>query len=837
MLMRYCDLIKFNGKRLIVSQNHEIETARDRFLICYPKTRTILDTKRAKKVLAFLALVGMVLTMTPINSLADTGLTTARIFGSDIVGTAIAGADAGWTTAETVILTSAADANLVDALAAAPLAGKESPILLTDNKQLADSTRAELIKLRAKTVYVVGAISQSVVDQIKAIGGINTVVLKGDDRIGTATSISAKLATPAGSFVVGYSALADALSVASYAAANNYSILLANPDGTLPSSEAVYKGSKVYLIGGSILVADIPGATRIFGVDRFATDQAVIKALTYKYDKAYIADGTDAHLVDSLVASSLAAKYNAPIILGSTASATVLGAADVHAKLTSISIVTALGGASVVPDSNVTQITSGSIIAPTPPQPSVSPNVVSVTSRVVDAGAPSSSDGAIISQDILGGSTNIILTAVDSNGNPIVNKTIYLGANLPGLWITQVNGVTLTGSVNMGTTSITSMQTTNTPVPLFSITSNIPAYDSVAIQGITAHNLKTTPVIALQTGADGTISLTLSDGNVPYVATSTLDTTVNSYVLNTGTPIRAQTLNLYLDSAETVKSGSMSVNWGNSNNYGYWNTGDPVTPVYPITGVAINSPMVALTAGGATYPLVATIAPTNATIAQVTWTTSNAGVATVSSTGVVTPVGAGTAAITVTSQSGYFTASSIVTVAPQVIVHATGLTLDQSTLALKSGGSTGTITATLTPINVTNKTILWATSNSNIATVVGGVVTSVGAGTVTITATSQDGSYLASSIVNVSSSNIPVGGVILSQGILSLRAGGAKGSITATVLPSNATNSYVNWTSSDFNVATVSNGVITPLSPGVATNSATALSGGKTATCTVVVVQ
>jgi uncharacterized protein YjdB len=697
------------------------------------------------------------------------------------------------------------------------------------------------VKIGAKTVYVVGAINQAVADEIKAIGGINTVVLKGDDRIGTAAVISAKLVAPAGSFVVGYGALADALSVASFAAANNYSILVANPDGTLPDSEAIYKGSKVYLIGGSTLVADIPGATRLFGNDRFATNQAVIKALTYEYDKAYIANGADAHLVDSLVASSLAAKDNAPIILSSTDSGTVLAATDVHAKLTTSSTVTALGGTSVVPDSNMSQITAGSIIAPTPLPPSDSAeDDVLVTGHVAGDGALGSFDGTLISKDQLGGTRTIVLTAKDPQGNPIVNKTLYLGADLPGLWITQVNGVTLTGSVNMGTTSDLVMQITNAPVPVFHITSNTPAYDNVEIPGITVHNLKTAPLIALQTGADGTISLTLADGNVSYPAASTAATTANNYVLSSGVEISAKTLNLYSDAAEKVKIGSMSVNWGSSDSSDSSSNSDnsdnPVSTLFPVTGVTINSPTVALTAGGTTYPLVATIAPENATLTQVTWSTSNAGVATVSSTGVVTPVDAGTATITVTSQSGGYSASSIVTVAPEVVVPVTNLTLNQSTLEMTIG-STGTLTATLTPITATNRIVLWSTSNTAIATVADGRVTSVGVGKATITAASQDGAHLASCLVSVSSSINPVGGILLSRDILSLKAGGSPGRLTATVLPSNATNSALNWTTSDSTVATVASGVITPLRAGVTTITATALSGGKTATCTVVVTQ
>jgi putative cell wall-binding protein len=312
--------------------------------------------KKIKKALASLAIMGMTLTTASHNTFADTGITTARLFGSDRVGTAIAIADAGWTTADTAILAPSGDANIVDSLAAAPLAGKTSPILLTDNNSLNDATKAELIKLGVKNVYIVGAINQTAVDQVNALDGVTSTVLKGSDRIGTATAISSKLTAPVGSFVVGYGALADALSVASYAAAHNYSILVANPDGSLPVSEAAYQGSTVYIIGGPTLVADIPGATRLFGADRIATNQAVLQALTYNYDHIYVANSTDAHLVDSLLASSLAAKSNSPLVL-SDIDGFNAPAAGLQSQLATTSAVTALGGHTLVSDAVVAEVT------------------------------------------------------------------------------------------------------------------------------------------------------------------------------------------------------------------------------------------------------------------------------------------------------------------------------------------------------------------------------------------------------------------------------------------------------------------------------------------------
>ena len=79
------------------------------------------------------------------------------------------------------------------------------------------------------------------------------------------------------------------------------------------------------------------------------------------------------------------------------------------------------------------------------------------------------------------------------------------------------------------------------------------------------------------------------------------------------------------------------------------------------------------------------------------------------------------------------TSSSTTTVA------VTGVSLDQATLSLAAGVATGTLTATLSPANATNKNVSWSTSNAAVATVNNGIVTPVGAGSATIMVTTVDG--------------------------------------------------------------------------------------------------
>lgn len=75
-------------------------------------------------------------------------------------------------------------------------------------------------------------------------------------------------------------------------------------------------------------------------------------------------------------------------------------------------------------------------------------------------------------------------------------------------------------------------------------------------------------------------------------------------------------------------------------------------------------------------------------------------------------------------------------------VAVTGVSLDKATDSVEIG-STTTLTATVTPSNATNKNVSWSTSSSSVATVSGGVVTGVSAGTARITVTTADGGYTA----------------------------------------------------------------------------------------------
>ena len=167
--------------------------------------------------------------------------------------------------------------------------------------------------------------------------------------------------------------------------------------------------------------------------------------------------------------------------------------------------------------------------------------------------------------------------------------------------------------------------------------------------------------------------------------------------------------------------------------------GYPVFPV-PATGITLNYSTLSLAVGGS-VALTATLTPENATDAVV-WSSNNKEIAEVSNNGTVTAKALGTATITATV--GSYTATCEVTVA----VPVTGVTLDKETMSL-TAGSTGTLTATITPENATNKNLTWTSDNEAVVAVSDGVVSAVAAGTANITVTTADGGKTATCVVTV----------------------------------------------------------------------------------------
>ena len=245
------------------------------------------------------------------------------------------------------------------------------------------------------------------------------------------------------------------------------------------------------------------------------------------------------------------------------------------------------------------------------------------------------------------------------------------------------------------------------------------------------------------------------------------------------------------------------------------------------TGVELDRDVLEMAVGDVST-LACTVTPGNANDTSVTWSSSDASVASVDADGKVTALKAGTATITVATVDGGFTAKCVVS----VVVPATGVTLDRTSVEVPVGGST-VLTATVAPSDATEPSVTWSSSDASVASVdADGRVTAKKPGKAVITATTVDGGFTAECEVAVV---IPVTSIVIDGDLVRLQIGGET-ILAATVEPANAHYRNLVWTSSDESVATVEDGVVKAVGRGVAVISVHAEGWGPVAECTVTVI-
>ena len=251
---------------------------------------------------------------------------------------------------------------------------------------------------------------------------------------------------------------------------------------------------------------------------------------------------------------------------------------------------------------------------------------------------------------------------------------------------------------------------------------------------------------------------------------------------------------------------------------------------YDVARISLNRSKLNLMEGESTR-LIATIEPWNATNQTVIWSSSDESVASVNN-GEVKALRHGVSTIyAYAADNGYY-ATCIVYVTKHEI-PITSIKLDKGVVSITEG-QTDTLTTTIYPENATNKTIIWESTDNDIASVEEGIVTAISAGNVTITASTEDRKVQASCIYYITNKEIPVTGVALSQSEMELTEGDIE-TLTATLFPENATNQNVKWSSSKTSVVSVQNGEITAKKPGTATITVTTEDGGYTASCIITV--
>ena len=242
---------------------------------------------------------------------------------------------------------------LVDGLAAAPLAaslekdGLKTPVLLTEADALPKATKAYLKEvignvqvgeLKNVTIHLVGGesvLNKSLERELRSLG-FNVERYGGDNREETSLEVAEAVEANGGSktkaFVVGGEGEADAMSIASVAAATHTPIIVGAKNGVSEDAAYELRGKTVTVIGGKTVVtnaeyntikAEANGISRIYGDNRKATNAEIIKKY---YKNGYVGtaknvivakDGQNrkSDLVDALAAANMAATKKAPIVL------------------------------------------------------------------------------------------------------------------------------------------------------------------------------------------------------------------------------------------------------------------------------------------------------------------------------------------------------------------------------------------------------------------------------------------------------------------------------------------------------------------------------------------
>lgn len=253
-------------------------------------------------------------------------------------------------------------------------------------------------------------------------------------------------------------------------------------------------------------------------------------------------------------------------------------------------------------------------------------------------------------------------------------------------------------------------------------------------------------------------------------------------------------------------------------------------PVY-VTKITLDTTNVTMWAG-ATRQLGVSIEPANADIKNVTYGSSNPDVATVSSNGLITAKKKGTATITVTATDGSGKSASCAVIVKQPV---TGIQITPNGFTLVKG-DVKDLKANVSPADADNPDVIWTSSNTNIAAVSSkGQVTAVNEGSCVITATCKDNASISASCTIVVGT--PVTSVALAPNRASMNTGETI-LITASVLPTNASNKGIiwSWKSEDGASIILTNGAVKAMKAGTVTVTAKAAdNSGKEAYCTITI--
>jgi len=473
--------------------------------------------------------------------------------------------------------------------------------------------------------------------------------------------------------------------------------------------------------------------------------------------------------------------------------------------------------------------------------------VTAVASGTVTAVATANDGSGVVGSLVITISGQIIpvasITVTGTGGSSVIssdNGTLQLTANvLPA----DATNKTVTWSIVNGTGQST-INTTGlvTAVASGTVTAVATANDGSGVTGtlvITITN-QFVPVTSITvTGAGGSSVINTDNGQLQLTATvlptdATNKTVTWSIVNGTGQATINSTGLVTALANGTVTARATS-------NDGSGIVGSLVITisgqVIPVTGITVTgaSGATTITSDNGTLQLTATVLPSDATNKTVTWSVINGtGQATINSTGLVTAVSNGTVTARAMANDGSGIVGSLVITISGQIISVTSITITGTggSSVISSDNGTLQLNATVLPVDATNKTVTWSivngTGQSTINTT--GLVTAIASGTVTAVATANDGSGVTGTLViTITNQFVPVTNITVTgaSGATTITTDNGQLQLTATVLPTDATNKTVTWSIvNGTGQATInSTGLVTAVANGTVTARATANDG------------
>ena len=420
---------------------------------------------------------------------------------------------------------------------------------------------------------------------------------------------------------------------------------------------------------------------------------------------------------------------------------------------------------------------------------------------------------------VVGQTAIATVTLADSSGNLLSGRVVTWSSSNTTVATVDAGGTVVATAAGSAMIQATSESKTSAASLSVSAPAPIPVA-SVSVSPTTA---------SLQIGGSTQLSAVTRDGNgnvltgrvIAWSSTNTGIATVSTSGLVTA--VAAGSVSVTASSEGQLGSSAITV------------SAPAPVPVASVTVAPASSSLLV----GATAQLSATTRDANNNVLTgrvVTWTSSNSAISTVSASGLVTAIAAGSATITALSETKSGTAAITVSAPAPVPVASVSVSPASSSLLI---GATVQLSATTRDANnnvLTGRVVTWTSSNSAISTVsASGLVTAIAAGSATITALSETKSGTATITVSAPAP-VPVASVSVSPASSSLLVG-ATVQLSATTRDANnnvLTGRVVTWSTAGAGIASVSaNGFVTAVVAG--TTQITATSEGKSGSATITV--